>query len=264
MEKETPFESMCKDLRDVGNTCKSHLINSPVYQVIAINTAIFSTWYVGRWYPEWHNKGVDNWFTKHFGQSPKALAQGRLHTMITNGFTHRGGLHFLFNMVAFHSFATSFCDPNLRAKALQDLKPPKSFDKTELAPKKTVVDHTKEFWTFYLGSIFAGNLVSTVQRSFIPRDKRVAIGASSGVVGLAVFHSMMHPNSEGCLIFLPTTNFYMQNIVSGLFVVDVTFMMLPFFFKKFLSPIDHGAHVGGACVGYLYSKYLIHCDSTKC
>jgi membrane associated rhomboid family serine protease len=116
----------------------------------------------------------------------------------------------------------------------------------------------KEFLSFYLSTIVVAGLGwVAAQNAFFGGQPSLLVGASGGVMGVAVVYAMRHPHRTLYVWFIP--------VPVWLFV---GFIVL----KDFLSfqgslanePVGHvayEAHLAGALAGFLYQKYQWHLGS---
>ncbi|SEA11799.1 rhomboid family intramembrane serine protease [Psychroflexus halocasei] len=109
----------------------------------------------------------------------------------------------------------------------------------------------KKFVNFYiLGAIF-GALIFALSYNLFPAfqgtGKSYLIGASASVMAILVGIATKIPNFQVRLMFLG--NLKLWWIAAGLVALD--FIQIPFG-----NPGGHLAHLGGAAIGYLYTKQL--------
>jgi membrane associated rhomboid family serine protease len=144
---------------------------------------------------------------------PPFTEEFRFYQLITYMFTHGGFLHILFNMFALLSFGPQ-CEKSLGER---------------------------NFLLFYF---IAGIFGAFAQ--FLTTDIAL-VGASASIFGLLIYHTLLRPNDELQIIFLPFISFKAKKLVS----VVIIYELLSVIFMP-NDGIGHMAHLGGAFIGFIY------------
>ncbi|MEQ9278869.1 MAG: rhomboid family intramembrane serine protease [Balneola sp.] len=135
--------------------------------------------------------------------------------IITYGFLHSDFMHFLFNMLWLWWMG----------RAVEDTIGPRSF------------------LTIYFSALVAGALFH-FSSAFI-FDYSLVIGASAAVNGIMVAFAVLFPRTPIMLFLLPPIE--ARYLVAGLVAIDILLLNSG-------SNVAHFAHIGGASVGYLFTK----------
>nr|POE96889.1 rhomboid-like protein 12, mitochondrial [Quercus suber] len=200
-----------------------------IWTFIGLNTAVFVVWrtaLVNR------DTKLGKTLQEHFTLSITNINQQRWFTTITSAFSHIDLTHFVFNMVAFHSFATA------------------------LTMAAGVAPH--HLISLSLLSALGGSIawlrqrVSLAERhpTEIGGDKTrkfndiPALGASGMVMGLGSALTCLTP-------FLPM-NFMFIPIAIPLWAVTIVYAGADYYLMDKNTGIGHSSHLGGAMVGLAY------------
>ncbi len=154
------------------------------------------------------------------------LAEGRLWTLLTAVFSHNAFWHIFLNMYVLFSFGA----------VIEEL----------IGPRR--------FLSFYLLAGIFSSFCHALVSAFILGDSAIpALGASGAVAGLVILFALSYPR-EKLLIF-------------GLIPIPAIFGALLFVSLDLWGlfaqagggglPIGHGAHLGGALIGFLYFIFYI-------
>nr|POE48677.1 uncharacterized protein c13e7.11 [Quercus suber] len=200
-----------------------------IWTFIGLNTAIFITWQIAIIK---RDKKLGMTLQEFLTLSITNMKQQRPFTMITSAFSHINFVHFVFNMVAFHSFATALAIV------------------AGVAPHHLVA--LSLLSAFGASSAWLRQRVSLVQlhrqetggditRKFVDIP---ALGASGIVMGLGSALACLTP-------FLPM-NFMFIPISVPLWAVTVAYAGADYFLMDKNTGIGHSAHLGGAVVGIAY------------
>ena len=201
-----------------------------VRTIIALNTAVFGTWYYAR---TTRDGNLLQWLNENFTLSMTNYRAGRYWTLLTSAFSHTDFVHFLFNMFAFRAFGTilSFM-PGVGAFHVVSL---------------------------CLGSAITGSFAFLYQRdlSSPPNTKfpgaivgargveLSALGASGMVMGAGMSATCLMPKAPVSLMFLP--------VIMPLWVLMGVYVGIDMYFLgDGTSKIGHDAHLGGALYGAAY------------
>ncbi|KAN0063947.1 hypothetical protein ACQY0O_003553 [Thecaphora frezii] len=211
--------------------------------IIALNTLVFLSW---RLAPA--RGSMEHFLSRHFLHRPSS---GRLYTMLTSTFSHRGGLHFLFNNFALWSIGGGAL---IYASHVHSDVP--------IIPEAS---RTPQFVAFFATAgvvaatashvVTAVRLGSLVRREGwkVARGKGLArqssLGASGAVYAALVMSACAFPEARISLIFLPFFSVPIGLGVSGLVAFDLVGAL------RCWPMFDHVAHLAGALFGYLYFFY---------
>ena len=197
---------------------------TPVAVIAAINLAVFLLWRVPQLQPLMY---------RHFTTDYHRVVHLRqFHTLFTHAFSHQGGLHFLFNMVA---IAT-------------------------ISPQIAIFLSDSEYFAFYLTAAAVSSLVGFALTSvFSYRNNRAAqllipsLGASGAVFAIFAASSLCFPDNKYRILFIPY-DIPASTLLPIAAAVDVVGLVYNMWRG---SPLGHGAHLGGMLCGcLLYWLYL--------
>lgn len=132
------------------------------------------------------------------------------YQFISNTFLHASLSHIFFNMIALYSFGPD-------------------------------VEYTLGSRKFLLYYIIIGGISSLIQLLITPYP---LIGASGAVFGIIIYSTMLNPNSELSLLFLPI-HFKLKTFTIFL----VLYELYSAFFE--IDNIGHWAHLGGALCAFI-------------
>jgi len=187
----------------------------------AVNGAVFLLWTVPALYNFMHT-----WFTH-------STARSNPLPMLTSCFSHQGGLHLGFNMLALYSFGIKLHETVGR----------------------------EQFLAIFIGGCMASSLGSHYFH-LMTRTPVNSLGASGGVYAVMISSILFYPNSQLALIFFPFVHFSAATIlpyIVGFEVIGLTGLWARLIGLNF----DHAGHLGGATFGYFYTKFLIDNVGTK-
>jgi len=156
--------------------------------------------------------------------------------LLTYGFTHSPDdvFHILFNMYALWLFG-------------QDLE-------STLG--------RKEFLWFYLSAIvLAGLGWVAAQYVFFKGAPSLLVGASGGVMGVAVLYAMRHPHRTIYVWFIPVPIWLFVGFLVLKDVISLQGMFVGGGREASGPPIAYTAHIAGSISGFLYQKYQWHLGS---
>jgi len=157
----------------------------------------------------------------HFLVSWPHLADGRLWVLVTSVFSHNMLLHLAINMIVLLSFG----------------------------PPLEQLMGGRRFLTFYLAAgVFASLSHVAVSALLIDRPEQAALGASGAIAALLILFSLTFPKARILLFFIVP----MPAIVGALAFVAIDIWGLFAQIEGGGLPIGHGAHLGGALIGFLY------------
>lgn len=157
----------------------------------------------------------------HFTTSLDQLAAGRVWTILTSAFFHREVFHIFFNMFALFMFGRSL---------------EKSWG-------------PKTFLTVYLVGGVVGGLAHCLLGFLLGSSS--AFGASACVMAIVIAFTLISPHSQLILIVIPMKAYVLATLVVGFDIIGLMARMVGMGFTN----IAHGAHLGGALVGFLYISH---------
>jgi membrane associated rhomboid family serine protease len=207
-----------------------HSARMAIRTIIALNTAVFGTWYYAR---TTRDSKLLQWLNENFTLSMTNYRAGRYWTLLTSAFSHNNFVHFLFNMVAFNAFGTILSlTPGVGAFHVAAL---------------------------CVGSAITGNFAFLYQRGLTsPSNTRFpnaiggargiefsALGASGMVMGAGLAATCLMPTAPMALMFLPVA-MPLWAIMSIYVGIDM------YYLDEGTSKIGHSAHLGGALYGAAY------------
>lgn len=224
--KDSPNNFMASGI-DLGpfSGIFSHQISPVVFAIIAANVAVFAAWKIPKFQP---------FLLRHFTSSPRALREGRLHTLITSGFSHMSPGHLMFNMLGLYTIS----DPVIQILG------------------------TNDFIAYYFSALVASEIFSAATLSALFMITRRAhfmtrpcLGASGALFAVFGMSAMMFPDNEFIILFLP----WYPLTASTLLPVAVTFDSVGLVYAAFKwSPLGHAAHLGGVLFSVAMLQYYLH------
>lgn len=190
--------------------------------LILINIAVFILWFVfgTRASPSFV------FMFNNFLVSWTGLMEGRVWTLITSVFSHNMFWHLFLNMYVLLNFG-SILERILGAK---------------------------KFISFYLvAGIFSSLCHSMVSAFFIGDPDLPALGASGAISGLILLFSLIFPKEKLLLLgIIPLPAIWGALVFVGLDIWGLIAQA-----EGGGLPIGHGAHLGGALVGFLYYVLIV-------
>lgn len=143
-------------------------------------------------------------------------------TIITYGFLHSGFFHILLNLLFLYYIGNIFLD---------------FFSK-------------KQFLTYYFLGIFSGGILYILSYNYLPalkNEQTILVGASAGVMAILT----------GIASYIPNYALHFRFIGSiKLIYIAVAFVLLDVIQIPVANAGGHLAHLGGALIGFLLTKYL--------
>jgi membrane associated rhomboid family serine protease len=195
-----------------------------VWSFIAVNAGVFLTWqYATSTRPP--NIKLYRWLQVNTLTSIAHIKNNKWWTVVTSSFSHISLMHFAFNMISFHAFASYLA-------TVPAVRP------------------------FHLVSIIFGSSIATslgfyehAQRERSPQ--RRALGASGVVMGTGAVAAVLRPRAIFLLYGIVPVPLAL--LVGGYFAIDT------FYLDDKTSNIGHAGHIGGATFGFLYAfvKYKL-------
>eukprot|EP01117_Protostelium_nocturnum_P020355 TRINITY_DN9110_c2_g1_i1.p1 TRINITY_DN9110_c2_g1~~TRINITY_DN9110_c2_g1_i1.p1 ORF type:complete len:389 (+),score=149.65 TRINITY_DN9110_c2_g1_i1:135-1169(+) len=183
--------------------------------ITAANLAVFLAWRVPALQPV---------LRRYFVHS---ITQTNPVSHLLSAFSHKTGLHFAFNMLAFYSIALGLQENLSREQILA----------IYLAGATT--------------SSFASHMVKLATRDFAG-----SLGASGSVYALLATVTYFKPSTAFSLIFFPVISFSASSLLPFLVAFESLGLGLGAF-RVFHTGMDHAAHLGGLMFGWVYSDYLM-------
>lgn len=204
-----------------------------VINLILINVAV----YVIEIFSRPSAPGLQNSVVEVLGVEPDFWrAPWTVWKLLTYGFTHSPDdvFHIIFNMYALWLFG-------------QELE-------TTLG--------RKEFLSFYLSSIvLAGLGWIAAQYIFFQGASSLLVGASGGVMSVAVLYAMRHPHRTIYVWFLPVPVWLFVGFLVLKDVVSFQALAMGAGSRAAGPQIAFTAHIAGAIAGFIYQKYQWHLGS---
>lgn len=158
------------------------------------------------------------WLREWFGLIPaEVFAGGRVWQLVTYMFLHGGIWHIAVNMFILWMFGTA-----VEARW-----------------------GSRDFLTYYFVCGIGGALISWITG---PTSTVATIGASGAVLGLLVAYTMMYPDREVFLMFIPIP-IKMKYLIWFFVAIDLIGA-----FSTSQSGTAHWAHLGGMATGFLFLK----------
>lgn len=180
-----------------------------ILSLIAINSLVFVSWRLPRL-----ERFMTQWFTHSTTSHPL--------TMLTSTFSHVGGIHFLFNMIALYSFGRVVHEKMGR----------------------------EQFLAFYVASGLVSSGGSHALRVY-RGDLTRSLGASGAVFGI-VGACAHQPNLRVSLIFVPFVSIPLYLALPAMMTYDAVGV-----FKNW-RVFDHAAHLSGVIFGYTFFKTSVY------
>jgi rhomboid family protein len=144
-------------------------------------------------------------------------------------FSHESALHLFFNTFALHS----------------------------IAPVVNTILGDGWFWSAYIaGGLMSGLTSSAVFKTAMrlrPTFLPVSLGASGAIFTMFAFRTMIFPNDEFYIMFIPYP-LKASSLLTGLMTFDFCGAVYTVF--RSASRLDHGGHLGGAMFG-LFLYYML-------
>ena len=189
--------------------------------IVALNVVVFVAWQVGARVPE-----VGAFMERHFLVSLTSVEQGRIWTLLTSAFSHAAAWHLIINMFVLKSFAP----PIARAWGLS------------------------QFLTFYVCAGVSAS-VAHVLFSWFGWPDIPALGASGAIAGLLLAYAFLYPRRLVYLFAIVPLPAWAMAIA---FVGFDLWGLIGQYRERQLGwddgvLIGHGAHLGGALFGVLWS-----------
>lgn len=167
-----------------------------------------------------------SFMANNFLVSSSSVLEGRVWTLLTSVFSHNQIFHLTINMLVLYSFG----------RVMQIV----------LTPKR--------FLVLYLAAGIVGSISHCLTSSyFLGSDYIPALGASGAISGVLVVFSLIYPKQllyvfgiipipalVGALIFIAFDIFGLLTQAAGSSI-----------------PIGHGAHLGGALMGFIYFLFFV-------
>jgi rhomboid-like protein len=187
--------------------------------IIAVNVVVFVLW-------QSDDPRQLAFMEDNFAVSWDALAAGRYWTLLTSVFSHSLLLHILINMFVLRSFGS----------LIEEVLGPWRFIK------------------FYFAAGILGSLVhAIVSNYYLHTPDQAAVGASGAIAGLVVLFSLMFPR-EKILLFAIVPVPAMLGVIA---LVGLDLWGLTAQAGGGGLPLGHGAHLGGAAMGFLYFFFAL-------
>ncbi|SPO41926.1 uncharacterized protein PSFLO_07409 [Pseudozyma flocculosa] len=210
--------------------------------IIAFNTLVFGLWLLAP-----VRSRLEGFMLRHFTHRPSSELD---FTMLTSTFSHRGGLHFLFNNVALWSFGGSAIIYASHVNA-----------GCAILPEASATPHFLAF--FATAGVFAAAAshiaagvrfrhVAALRGLDVARatvGRQSSLGASGAVYAVVVASALAFPDARISLIFLPMFTLPIGTGVQCMVALDLLGAL------RGWAVFDHIAHLGGALFGYLYFYY---------
>lgn len=107
---------------------------------------------------------------------------------------------------------------------------------------------SRRFLATYVGALLAGGLLH-LAAEFIGGSRHPAIGASGAVLGVLIATSVLRPNTQVFVLFIPVT---LKWLAIGIVGLDVFYLLSEF--KGLSDSTAHYVHVGGAAFGFVAAR----------
>lgn len=201
-----------------------YLSGTIVEKIIFINIALFLLTYLFNTFSFLINV-EGNFIIQWFALSPDFdYFITRPWSIITYGFLHSGFFHILFNMLFLYYIGNLFLD---------------FFSK-------------KQFITYYFSGIIFGGIIYLLSYNYFPgleNQQTILVGASAGVIAILVGIASYIPNYELIFRFIGKIK---------LLYIAIFFVILDVIQIPVGNAGGHLAHLGGAIIGFLLTKYFNH------
>jgi len=156
-----------------------------------------------------------------------AIKRGEQIRMFSSGFLHADTTHLFFNMFGLYLFSSLVI-----------------FDVGKF-----------NFLIIYLGSLFAGNVLSF----YLNKNQYhySAVGASGAVTGVLYSAILLRPERDYYFLFLPSRIGEIDLGIPG-YILGIAYLLYSIYgMKKRMDNIGHDAHFGGAVGGYLITLIVM-------
>ncbi|MCF6350314.1 MAG: rhomboid family intramembrane serine protease [Flavobacteriaceae bacterium] len=175
------------------------------------------------------NKYVGNFIVDYFSLAVSSNFLIKSYTLITYSFLHGGFIHLIFNLIMLYYIGNLFLD---------------YFDK-----KKLLI-------YFFLGSIFGGLFFILSYNYFkvFENENAYLVGASASITAIMVGLAAYIPNYE--------MNFRFIGFVK-LWILTVVWVFLSFILIPNGNAGGQIAHLGGAFIGFVLTKYIFNENKSK-
>ncbi|MGC6493232.1 MAG: rhomboid family intramembrane serine protease [Myxococcota bacterium] len=185
--------------------------------LVGLNLLVFVLWtFVGS-----DTDPLYTWAESNLLVSGTLLADGRIWTLLTSGFSHFGLTHLLFNMYALWLFGRDV---------------------------ETIAGHRGMVHLYVLGAVVAS--LTHVMTQWIMGTDVPALGASGAVMAIAVAHAALFPMRRVAVFFLIPMPLWLA--VAGFIFLDVAGLA-----SNSADGVAHGAHLGGAVAGWVYFRQVL-------
>jgi membrane associated rhomboid family serine protease len=204
-----------------------------LYLITAANTAVFLAWQIAgarlggvaglSAVARFLQPALHRVLPRHFISGAAHSSPGL--SLLGSCFSHRGALHFLFNMVALNSFGSAV---------------------------------STMFGADHLLAMYVGGGVLSGYASYMFHTLRRAplagsLGASGSVFALAAAFVVLNPHANLNFIFLPGVPFEARTLATAVVAYDVAGAVANLFGRRLFFPLDHMAHLAGAGVGVAWA-----------
>jgi len=196
-------------------------LNQFIVVVAFLNLFVFLAWKI---------VGQTEFMLKNFLHS---TLHKPVYPMVLSNFSHIGGLHFTFNMVASYTFASDVYSALGRNQLIS---------------------------LFMAGGTFA-SLTSHLFKLAV-RDRRPSLGASGAVFALIGASTYLHPHAEVRFIFFPFIPFESQSLLPLVVLFDLA-GVYGVISRRWNWGFDHAAHLGGLLFGLLYTHLLVEYEKRR-
>lgn len=184
---------------------RKQLNERTVQGILLINGIIFALWNSRS-----GQSFCERWFLNRYESR-------RFLPMLGSAFSHFSFPHFLFNMLAFNSFA----------------------------PVLVSLMGYDQFIPFYLSAGVFSSLFSKLGNTVMGRTGG-SLGASGAIVAMVYLFSRFDPNQKVSLMFLPF-QFKIKNAVNSMIAFDTVGALF-----SLRTGLDHFGHLGGYAFAFLY------------
>jgi membrane associated rhomboid family serine protease len=205
-----------------SNLYQNYLSRSIIEKIIAINIALFVLTYIFNTLSflfDINQNFILDWFSLKPDFESLLF---RPWTILSYGFLHIGFFHILFNLLFLYYFGNLFMD----------------------------FFNSKQFITYYLLGIISGGLIYMASYNYLPAlqtKETLLVGASAGVTAIVIGIASHIP--QYALRFRFIGNVKLLYIAVAMIVLDV--VQIPNG-----NAGGHLAHIGGALLGFVMTRYL--------